>query len=323
MITINRLTIRKPDGGVLFEVERLQLDRDGKGRVFGVVGPSGCGKTTLLKALLGLLPHGQLGENDVVSGFSRPAYFSQRPVIFPHLTAEQNAIYFANTHEHRERHAQIVARAQELSEYLRVDFKRLNRVSSEKWSGGEQQRLALIRGLAIDPDVIFLDEPCNGLDPCVRWELLSFLRQHVLKHRLLAIYVSHYSDELVRISDEILTFSAAEGQNRRVARHSLAELMQAPAGVAEYIAAGNYVGAWADNHELGRLGIDVQRVYAPEDLEVRANASASRKIEQIYRFGRQAAHAVIELTGGVRLIVPAAALPLVGTPVAIGVRQST
>ncbi len=320
MITINKLAVKNTEGKILFGAENLTLEPGATGRVYGVVGPSGCGKTTLLKAFLGLVLPAQIEENKITGDFRRPAYLSQRPVIFPHLNAEQNAKYFARSTEHRARHDDICARADALAGYLQVDFERLNRTNPEKWSGGEQQRLALIRGLSIEPDVLFLDEPCNGLDPCVRWELLSFLRQHVLANGLLAVYVSHYSDELVRISDEILAFTGEAGTARTIALHSLADLTQAPNGIAEYISPGNYVGTWADHQKLGPLGIEAQRVYPPEEIEVRSVPASTRKIEQIFRFGQHAQHAVIELTGGIRLIVPSNALPAQGTSVTISPR---
>jgi len=147
-----------------------------------LIGPSGCGKSTLFRLMLGLVEptsgsvrfEGQ--EVDRASALAlrrRMGYVIQGGGLFPHLTARENVTLLA-------RHLglaaeRIDARIDELADLARIPNDLWDRYPIQI-SGGQQQRIALLRALMMDPDVLLLDEPLGALDPIVRAELQDELK---------------------------------------------------------------------------------------------------------------------------------------------------
>jgi tungstate transport system ATP-binding protein len=128
-----------------------------------LIGPNGAGKTTLLRVAMGLVPvsHGLItwsGRESLPP--TRRAILFQRPAMLRRSTAGNVRYALAAAHVPR---AQRAERADAL--LVEVGLKGLARRPARRLSGGEQQRLALARALARDPDVLFLDEPAASLDP--------------------------------------------------------------------------------------------------------------------------------------------------------------
>jgi tungstate transport system ATP-binding protein len=140
-----------------------------------LIGPNGAGKTTLLRAAMGLIP--------ATSGLitwggrehfppTRRAFLFQRPAMLRRSTAGNIRYALAAAHVPRARHA---ARVAELM--ADVGIGGLERRPARRLSGGEQQRLALARALARDPDLLFLDEPTASLDPAATKAIEDILRK--------------------------------------------------------------------------------------------------------------------------------------------------
>ncbi len=180
------------------------------GRTYVLIGPSGCGKTTIMKLMLGLvLPDSgevyvgdqQLCEANVLQIRRRVGYVIQDGGLFPHLTARQNVSLVArylNWSEDR-----IGARLRALAELTHIPGDALERYPSQL-SGGQRQRVSIIRALMLDPDVVLLDEPLGSLDPMIRSDLQSDLRDVFRSLNKTVIMVTHDLSEATFFADEIV-----------------------------------------------------------------------------------------------------------------------
>jgi osmoprotectant transport system ATP-binding protein len=155
----------------------------GSGETTALLGASGSGKSTLLRLALGLLvpDAGEVWVGDVrVEARSAPTlrrrmgYVIQDGGLFPHLDARGNVALMAR-HLGWERE-RIEGRVEELARLARLPADSLARHPSQL-SGGQRQRVALMRALALDPELLLLDEPLGALDPLVRAELQEDLRE--------------------------------------------------------------------------------------------------------------------------------------------------
>jgi iron(III) transport system ATP-binding protein len=184
------------------------------GEVVGLLGPSGCGKTTLLRLAAGLEPLrggrviiGGRVVADAADGLHvapearRVGLMFQDFALFPHLSVRDNVAFGLNG---RARHRQAwVTRAMQ-----RVGLEALADSFPHTLSGGEQQRCALIRALAPEPQVLLLDEPFSGLDVTlrcqVREETLDFLRETGVA----TLFITHDPEEAMFMADRIFVMDA-------------------------------------------------------------------------------------------------------------------
>ncbi len=170
------------------------------GKILCLTGPSGCGKTTLLRIAAGLIAP---SAGVVNNGFAGTAYVFQEPRLLPWQTTQENIAFGLKargvSQPKRDRVSQQLAKQLGLEEALDHYPHQL--------SGGMQQRVALGRALAINPDLLLLDEPFNGLDVGRRREFQEILLQLLGECNLAACLVSHDLAEAVRLGDRILVMS--------------------------------------------------------------------------------------------------------------------
>ena len=183
-----------------------------EGEFAAIIGPSGCGKTTLLSLAAGLLIPSK--GNVLTSGVSF-GYMLQKDELFPWRTIEKNIflpleIKRTNTPEHRER-AIALAEKYGLKQFLK------NYPSS--LSGGMRQRAALIRTLAIDPDILLLDEPFSALDYQTRLSVCDDVYKIIRNEKKTALLITHDISEAISVADKIFVLSKRPA--RVVANHSL------------------------------------------------------------------------------------------------------
>ncbi len=181
--------------------------------VSALLGPSGCGKTTLLRIIAGLenraLGHVRFGaqvwqdKNSFVPVHKRKiGYVFQDGRLFKHLDVLQN-LQFG--------HKRALAPQSVLDDVVEaLDLKGLLYKQAHQLSGGETQRVAVGRALAMQPRLLLLDEPLSGLDGDRKTEVLSFISAAVRKLACPAIYVSHDQAEIGLIADR--SFSIHDGQ---------------------------------------------------------------------------------------------------------------
>ncbi len=171
-----------------------------EGEFVAIIGPSGCGKTTILSLAAGLLSptKGSVQSFDVSFG-----YMLQKEELFPWRTIEKNIflpleIKGTNTQEARE-HALALAEKYGLGQFLK------NYPSS--LSGGMRQRAALIRTLAVNPDVLLLDEPFSALDYQTRLSVCDDVYKIIRNERKTALLITHDISEAISVADKAIVLS--------------------------------------------------------------------------------------------------------------------
>jgi len=197
----DRLSFGYPQQPGLFHHVELDLSMGDGASVVALMGPSGSGKSTLLRLMLGLE---KPTNGHIVFTPAAPviSYVPQEPVLFEHLSVEHNARYFSLAGAHRHRFDPKLYE-QLVSDLGLADVLAAKRPVSQL-SGGQRQRLSMLRALSIRPDLLLLDEPCNGLDAAVKRSFLISLRKITEQHGLRVVYVTHHVAEAEMVADEVL-----------------------------------------------------------------------------------------------------------------------
>jgi putative spermidine/putrescine transport system ATP-binding protein len=225
--------------GEVNALDGLSLDL-APGELVALLGPSGCGKTTALRSLAGLerLDSGRVlldGRDITHTPASRRdmGMVFQAYSLFPHLTARENVAFGLRLR--RKSGAERRRIADRLLELVHLG-KHGNRYPHEL-SGGQQQRVALARALAIEPQVLLLDEPLSALDAKVRASLRDEIRRVQTEVGITTVFVTHDQDEALAIADRVAVIFA--GRVAQIAPP--AELYERPrtAQVADFVGLSN------------------------------------------------------------------------------------
>ena len=212
------------------------------GQTTVLIGPSGCGKSTILRLIIGLLTPtsgsvefegAPVSQNNILALRHRMGYVIQEGGLFPHLTAAQNVILMAR-HLQTFEEDEFQEKLDELCELTRFPKEGLARYAVEL-SGGQRQRVSLMRALALDPDVLLLDEPLGALDPMVRASLQTELKEIFNRLGKTVILVTHDMAEAGYIGDSIVLMR----EGRILQQGTLDDLRERPADdfVSEFITA--------------------------------------------------------------------------------------
>jgi glycine betaine/L-proline transport ATP binding subunit len=242
MIKLENLTkqFSQKNGQPLKAVDNVNLNVP-EGEMCVLLGPSGCGKTTTLKMINRLIKpsSGNIlinGENtdgmDTVTLRRNIGYVIQQIGLFPNMTIEENITVVPRMLGWDK--TRCKNRAQELMEMVALDAKKFLHRYPKEMSGGQQQRIGVIRALAADPPVLLMDEPFGAVDPINREVIQNqFLEmQRTLKKTVML--VSHDIDEALKLGDRIAVFR----QGRIIQCASPDELLAKPAN--EFV--GTFVG---------------------------------------------------------------------------------
>ncbi|MFD1886550.1 ABC transporter ATP-binding protein [Paenibacillus wenxiniae] len=207
MIRLNGLEILFNQKAV---IQNLSLDIQ-KGEFFTFLGPSGCGKTTTLKAITGFIipTQGsiQIDGHDITQlpvEERRIGMVFQNYALFPTMTVRENIIF--GLKEHKWSKERIRIRLEQVAQMVNLTDEQLGKHISEL-SGGQQQRVAIARTLALNPDIIVLDEPLSNLDARLRKKLRSELKRIQTASGVTMIYVTHDQEEALTLSDRIAVFN--------------------------------------------------------------------------------------------------------------------
>ncbi len=178
------------------------------GEVVSLLGPSGCGKTTLLKLASGIekLQKGEIKLNDkIVSSFDfhlnsdkrQIGYVFQDCALFPNLTVMEN-IFFGVNKDYINKTSKKIKKLMD-----EIDITNLTNKYPHQLSGGQQQQIALVRAMASDPKIIFLDEPYSNLDSRLKEKIRDQMLHILREHKISALLVTHDPEEAMFMSDKI------------------------------------------------------------------------------------------------------------------------
>ena len=194
-------------------LEHIDLDVR-EGELVCILGPSGCGKSTLLNIVGGFLP---ASSGDVaIDGLPvrrpdpRRIFVFQERGVFPWLTVEGNIGFGISGLPATERAARI-------AHYVRlVGLEGFENAYPQELSGGMKQRVEVACALAVNPDVLYLDEPFGALDSITRLVMRSELLRIWQTERKTILFVTHDIEESCQLADRIVVLSARPGSIRRV-----------------------------------------------------------------------------------------------------------
>ena len=215
---------------------KLEVELDSGEGPLVLVGPNGAGKTTVLQMLLGAhkaergrVEVGSTLLLDTASGVNlsveqrQLGYVPQDYALFPHLTVAENlqfAVSSARSRDDRQRR-------EKLRDNLLAEFE-LDRVLARRatqLSGGEKQRVALVRALSTSPRALLLDEPLAALDAEARSEVRAFLASYLARLKLPTIVVTHDAADAIALAHRVAVLE----NGRIVQQGKWAELAAAPA----------------------------------------------------------------------------------------------
>jgi len=219
MSYIRLVNVTKRFGSVT-AVNNLNLEI-GRGECFSMLGPSGCGKTTTLRMVAGFedLSEGEVHVGERLLSCPRKNYYLppekrdfgmvfQAFAVWPHLSVYENVAFPL-----RVRKLPATEIERRATEALRsTNLLHAAKSSPEDLSGGGKQRVALARALAINPDVMLLDEPLSSLDPHLREEMRFEIKDLQRQYGFSIIYVTHDQAEAMALSDRILVMKLGEVQ---------------------------------------------------------------------------------------------------------------
>ena len=227
MIELEYITHSYPQATSLDDVSL----RVAAGETVALIGPSGCGKSTLLKVVLGLerpsrgrvaIDGVELRVSNELEMRRRIGYVIQSGGLFPHLSSVDN-ITLAARYLRREA-KWIDARVDELADLVQLRRDVLQRFPTNL-SGGQSQRVGLMRALMLDPAVLLLDEPLGALDPMVRHGLQEELRALFERLRKTVVLVTHDMAEAAFFANRLVLMRAG----RIVQEGTYGDLANAPA----------------------------------------------------------------------------------------------
>lgn len=267
-----------------------------EGKLVALLGPSGSGKSTLLRAIAGL----ETPDTGSIVINGRDATYTdirkrnigfvfQHYALFKHLTVRQNIAFGLEIRKYSRQ--QVKRKVEELLELIQL--KGLGDRYPSQLSGGQRQRVALARALAVQPQVLLLDEPFGALDAKVRKELRAWLRRLHDEVHVTSVFVTHDQEEAMEVADEIVIMN--HGRIEQIG--SPAEIYDRPATpfVMSFVGEVNVLPTTARlfRHQFGYRGSNLDSLQSqifvrPHDLEIQIEAdgkSTGAKIQRITHLG--------------------------------------
>ncbi|HWQ61220.1 MAG TPA: ABC transporter ATP-binding protein, partial [Negativicutes bacterium] len=269
-------------------------------QIYTIVGPSGCGKTTLLNIISGLLAptSGTITINgrdvtDLPAEKRNIGMVFQSYALFPHLSVVENTEFGLRVRNIPPKQRRAIAE----EKLGLVGLEQLADRKISQLSGGQRQRVALARALAIEPQILLLDEPLSALDPQLRRQVRDELKKMLARIAITTVMVTHDQEEALSVGNYCIVMN--NGQIGQIARPEELYYYPQSAFVANFIGSSNIwrakVTSISDlhyqldfgfctallvkdrksNHAALLSNSEVLAVIRPEDLDVTGEAAAS------------------------------------------------
>ena len=283
MLELNTISFTYIDQPVIKELSCVVH----QGQNISVIGESGCGKSTLLKLIYGLydLDSGTINYDgnpilgpkyNLIPGEDYIKYLAQDFDLMPYITVEENVGKFlSNIYRDKKK-----ARVQELLEM--VEMTDYAKVKAKYLSGGQQQRVALARVLALEPQILLLDEPFSQIDSFRKNALRRNVFQYLKEKKITCIIATHDSTDALSFSDETIVMQ----DGKIIAKDAPQHLYHHPKN--KYVAS-----LFGEVNEI-ELDGKTHLVY-PYQLQLDLNGTLKGKVQQSYFKG---SHYLIAFTSG-------------------------
>jgi sulfate transport system ATP-binding protein len=241
-----------------------------EGELVALLGPSGSGKTTLLRIIAGLeiADAGTIvidGKQAAKKARDRNVGFVfQHYALFKHMSVFENIAFGLRVRPWKLRPSRAKIRETVLSLLKLVQLEGLEKRYPSQLSGGQRQRVALARALAIEPEVLLLDEPFGALDARVRQELRRWLRRLHDELHMTSVFVTHDQEEALEVADRIVVMN--QGQIEQIGTPQ--EVYDHPANPFVYNFLGR-VNLFHGRVEHGKVTMGDINVESPNTIDQR------------------------------------------------------
>ena len=264
-------------------VDRVNLEIR-SGSLIALLGPSGSGKSSLLRLIAGLetLDRGRIwlaGKDATLQTVQERniGFVFQNYALFKHLTIRQNIAFGLELRVSKQEFTKVTAANIKTKVEELLDLIQLNGLGDRypaQLSGGQRQRVALARALAIEPQVLLLDEPFGALDARVRKDLRAWLRQLHDRSQVTTIFVTHDRAEAMEIADTIVIMN--DGKIEQFG--TPAEIYNRPANafVMSFIGPLNLLPSGLNiSQQNGIEGTNLKMFLRPQDIAIEIGSSTT------------------------------------------------
>ena len=265
-------------------VDSVDLEIE-SGALVALLGPSGSGKSTLLRLIAGLETpdNGKIWLTGTDATYQSVqerniGFVFQHYALFKHMTIRENIGFGLKIRNASP--AKIKARADELLELVQLSG--LGDRYPSQLSGGQRQRVALARSLAVEPNVLLLDEPFGALDAKVRKDLRVWLRRLHDEVHVTTVFVTHDQEEAMEVADKIVVMN--KGQIEQVG--TAAEIYDRPASafVMSFIGPVNVLPSSADIFQNNGFEANHPQVYLrPQDISIATEPDSTMTVATVTR----------------------------------------
>ena len=207
MIKYNNVSLCCSTNGLILDGLNFEIQ---EGEFFVLVGPSGSGKTTTLKLINRLIEQTdgdiyfedkRLKDYDLRELRLKTGYVLQQIALFPNLTVSENIALIPEMKNFDKK--EIKEKTEDLLKKVGLDPKHyMNRLPKEL-SGGEKQRVGILRAIIANPKILLMDEPFSALDPISKVQLQDLIKTLHNEYKMTTVFVTHDMDEALKLADRI------------------------------------------------------------------------------------------------------------------------